>query len=82
MSSLRFKKRTGDLAWGQYDYPVTRSQKAALDGIMNLFSTLPKNQRGPSTMFYSQKLLNGDVTIGIYHRSVTVTRHGRVYSNQ
>lgn len=82
MSSPKFKKRTGDLTWGKYDYPVTRSQKAALDGIMNLFSMLPEDLRGPSTLFYSQTVLNGDVVIGIYLRSVTVTRHGRVIGNQ
>lgn len=83
---LKFKAKTGDLRWGKYDYPVTRSQKQSLDGIMNLFDTLlprsSENPKMPHDGFYSQLPLNGAVIIGINHRSVTVNRHGRVISNQ
>jgi hypothetical protein len=84
----KFEGRRGDLVWGKYNYPVTRTQKAALDGIWYMMSKLPRGiqQEGkwalPDGGFYSQRPENGDVVIGLYHQSLNVHRNGRVTSNE
>lgn len=81
----KFPGRRGDLKWGMYDYPVTRTQKAALDGLWYMLSGLPKAYDPPNLPeggFYSQYPTNGIVIIGLNHRSVSVHRNGRITSNQ
>jgi hypothetical protein len=57
----KFKGRRGDLKWGVYDFPVTRTQKAALDGVWYMLRTSaraynPVAEDGelPQGGFYSQ----------------------------
>jgi hypothetical protein len=79
----KFAGRPGDFSWGKYDYPVTRTQKEALDGLRYLMSGLPQSREGiPEGYFCSQRPDNGDVVMGLHHQSVTVDRNGRVTSNQ
>lgn len=84
----KFAGRRGDLTWGKYDYPVTKTQKATLDGLWYMMSGLPRGfqQTGswalPDGGYYSQTEENGDVIIGLHHQSVTVHRNGRLTSNQ
>ncbi len=82
-----YKDRKGDLVWGRFDYSVTRTQKATLDGIWNLFRSLPRgydspDDGSPQGGFYSQNPSTGAVIVGLNHRSVTVHRTGRITSNQ
>lgn len=85
MSQLRFKGRRGDLKWGKFKYPVTRTQKATLDGLRYMMSGLPKahpsNGDMPKGYFCSQRVDNGDIVIGLNNESVSVHRSGRVTSN-
>lgn len=82
----KFAGRRGDLAWGKYDYPVTRTQKTTLNGLKNLMTGLPHTDIGdrslPEGYFCSQRPDNGGVIVGLHHRSVTVHRSGRITSNQ
>lgn len=81
----KFAGRRGDLTWGVFDYPVTRTQKAALDGLWYMMSGLPRslnNVRHPADSFYSQNGSDGAVIIGLNHESVSVHRSGRITSNQ
>lgn len=81
----KFKGRPGDLVWGRYDYPVTRTQKDALDGIWYMLGGLPRafNQEDlPAGGFYSQRESSGAVIIGLHHQSVSVHRSGRITSNE
>lgn len=86
----KFPGRKGDLVWGIYDYPVTRTQKATLDGLWYMLSGLPKafGQDGkgvyalPQGGFYSQNTNDGGLVIGLNHQSVTVHRNGRITSNE
>jgi hypothetical protein len=83
----RFAGRKGDLTWGRFDYPVTRTQKATLDGLWHMMNGLPRGyeQRGsyalPEGGFYSQRPDTGDVVIGLHHHSVNVHRNGRITGN-
>lgn len=81
----KFAGRRGDLKWGKYDYPVTRTQKDTLDGLVYMFSGLPRAYENPDLWqegFYSQHAGDGGVIIGLKHQSVTVDRQGRVMSNE
>lgn len=84
----KFAGRKGDLTWGVYDFPVTVTQKQALDGLWYMMSGLPLGfqQKGrwalPAGAFYSQRETNGDVVIGLNHHSVSVHRSGRITSNE
>jgi hypothetical protein len=85
----KFKGRRGDLKWGVYDFPVTRTQKAALDGIWYMLRTLPRAYNPvaedgelPQGGFYSQRENNGDIVIGLHGNSLTVHRSGRITSNE
>lgn len=91
----KFAGRKGDLKWGAFDFPVTKTQKATLDGLWYMMSGLPKVPRAlslrpdvsdgwdlPKRCFYSQKESNGDVVIGLNHESVTVRRDGRLVGNE
>lgn len=86
----KFEGRRGDLTWGIYDYPVTKTQFATLDGLWYMMSGLPKgfgqDSKGayalPRGAFYSQRPDNGDVIIGLNHQSVSVHRNGRITSNE
>lgn len=81
----KYLGKRGDLTWGKYDYPVTRTQKQALDGIWYMMSGLPKAYKGsglPEGGFCSQRPDTGDVVIGLHHQSVSVHRSGRITSNQ
>jgi hypothetical protein len=86
----KFAGRRGDLKWGIYDYPVSPGQKATLDALWYLMGGLPKafgqDKTGvyvlPQGGFYSQSEKNGDVIIGLHHKSVTVHRTGRITSNE
>lgn len=84
----KFAGRRGDLTWGKYAYPVTKTQKDALDGIWYMLKGLPRGieQTGywalPEGGFYSQNLENGSVIIGLHHNSATVYRSGHVVSNE
>jgi len=82
----KFAGRKGDLTWGAYDYPVTKTQKATLDGVWYMMSELPRAPGGsgylPDGLFYSQRPDNGVVIIGLFHCSISVHRNGRVTSNQ
>lgn len=80
----KFPGRNGDLTWGIYDYPVTCTQKATLDGLTNLMSGLPRAQGRDGLWqngFYSQNVKDGGVIFGLNHQSVTVHRNGRITSN-
>jgi hypothetical protein len=81
----KFPGLPGDLKWGKFDYPVTRSQKNTLDGLHYMMSGLPKHSRTddvPIGYFCSQRPHSGDVIIGLNHESVTVNRQGRIKSNE
>lgn len=80
-----FAGRRGDLTWGEYNYPVTRTQKETLDGLWYMMSGLPQagfGQKIPEGGFYSQRENNGDVIIGLHHCSVAVHRNGRITGNK
>lgn len=79
-----FSGRRGDLTWGIYDYPVTRTQKAALEGLKYMMSGLPRALDNviPEGYFCSQRADNGTVIIGLHHCSVNVDRNGRITSNK
>jgi hypothetical protein len=86
----KFPGRKGDFHWGIYDYPVTFTQKATLDGLWYMLSGLPKalgqEDKGdyalPQGCYYSQNSNDGGVIIGLNHQSVTVHRNGRITSNE
>jgi hypothetical protein len=81
----KFDSHRGDLKWGKFDYPVTKTQKATLDGLWYMMSGLPKaydDDGLPQGGFYSQNEKTGAVTIGLHHRSVNVHRSGRITSNE
>lgn len=81
----KFAGRPGDLKWGKYDYPVTRTQKDSLDGLVYMLYGLPRALDNPDLWqagFYSQNPSDGGVIIGVNHQSVTVDRNGRVMSNE
>lgn len=81
----KFAGRPGDRTWGKYDYPVTITQKASLDGLVYMLSGLPRAQNQPDLWqggFYSQNPTDGGVIIGIEHQSLTVHRSGRITSNE
>jgi hypothetical protein len=81
---IRYRGQKEDLTWGRFDYKVTRTQKAALDGLLYMIAGLTPDQNHrplPSGTFYSQRPNDGAVLIGIDHRSVTVYRSGRITSN-
>lgn len=81
----RFTGRRNDLVWGKFDFSVTRTQKATLDGLWYMLSGLPRVYMAgdlPAGGFYSQREDTGDVVIGLYHQSVSVHRNGRISSNQ
>jgi hypothetical protein len=84
----KFPGKPGDQVWGVYDFPVTFTQKQALDALWYMMSGLPRGfqQKGrwalPAGAFYSQRETNGDVVIGLNHHSVTVHRSGRLTSNE
>lgn len=80
-----FPGRRADQKWGRYDYPVTKTQKATLDGLWYMLSGLPRayeNDRLPQGGFYSQREDTGAVVIGLNHQSVSVHRNGRITSNE
>lgn len=82
----KFAGHKGDLTWGKYDFPVTRTQKSTLDGLWYMMSGLPRshpmNGDMPAGYFCSQRPSSGDVVIGLNHQSVNVHRNGRITSNQ
>lgn len=80
----KYAGKRGDLTWGKYGYPVTRTQKAALDGLWYMMSKLPRayNSDIPAGGFCSQREDNGDVIIGLHYCSVNVHRNGRITSNE
>jgi len=84
---VKFAGRKGDLTWGKYDYPVTRTQKEALDGLLYMMSGLPKWSPSngyplmPQGYFCSQREQDGAVVMGLNHHSVSVHRNGRITSN-
>lgn len=69
----RFQARPGDQTWGRFNYPVTITQKNALDAVLHLFAGTGFE------MIHSQKTCNGDVILVIEGRSVTIKRSGRMY---
>jgi hypothetical protein len=83
----KFAGRRGDLKWGKYDYPVTKTQKATLDGLLYMMSGLPTWHPAngyplmPEGYFCSQYPSDGRVVMGLNHQSVSVHRNGRVTSN-
>lgn len=83
MSQLQFKGRRGDLKWGKFKYPVTRTQKAALEGLRYMMRGVPQAKYDdiPSGYFCSQRIDNGDVVIGLNNHLVSVHRSGRITSN-
>lgn len=78
----KFAGRRGDLKWGVYDFPVTRTQKAALDALWFIMGGGGTYSVLPADGFYSQTESDGTVIIGLNHRSVNVHRDGRVTSNR
>ena len=82
----RFVGRRGDLTWGKFDYPVTKSQKSALDGLWYMMTGLPRqdppNGHLPQGLFYSQRPDTGVVIIGLHQYSVNVHRSGLIVGNQ
>lgn len=79
----KFEGRPGDMTWGRYDYPVTRTQCETLDGAWFLLTGLPISRMrddAPRGVFYSQTP-DGMVVIGKNHRSINVDRNGRVTGN-
>lgn len=81
----KYKGRRSDLTWGKFDYSVTKTQKASLDGLWYMLSSLPRaydDDGLPQSGFYSQREDTGDVVIGLHHQSVNVHRTGRITSNQ
>lgn len=78
----KFPRRRGDLKWGVYDFPVTRTQKEALDGLWYMMGGSGVYSEMPQGGFYSQTPSNGDVVIGMNHRSINVHRSGRITSNK
>lgn len=78
----QFKGRRGDLTWGKYEYPVTRTQKETLDELRYLMTGLPHvgipNENLPKGYFCSQRPDNGEVVIGLHGYSVSVRRNGRL----
>jgi hypothetical protein len=81
----KYAGRRGDLKWGVYDYPVTRTQKASLDGLLYLMRGLPRAHAMYDLWeagFYSQNPNDGGVILGVNHQSVTVHRNGRITSNE
>jgi hypothetical protein len=78
----RFAGRDGDLKWGPYNYPVTPTQKATLDGLWYMMSGLPTYNGEPIGYFASQQPNTGVVFIGLHHKSVSVHRNGRITSNE
>lgn len=77
-----FEGRRGDLKWGVYDYPVTNTQKISLDGLWHMMGGNGPYSETPKGGYYSQDSSNGDIVIGMDHRSVRVHRSGRVTSNR
>jgi hypothetical protein len=82
----RFVGRRKDLTWGPYNYPVTRTQKEALDGLWYMMSGLPQsrsiNGYIPEGYFCSQRPDTGEVIMGLHHHSVSIHRNGRITSNE
>lgn len=84
----KFEGSKGDLVWGTYAYPVTKTQKETLDGLRHLMNGLPRarslsaNGEFPDEYYCSQRSDNGDVIIGLHRNSVSVHRNGRITSNQ
>lgn len=81
----RYKGKKGDLTWGKYDYPMTPTQKATLDGLLLFVNGLPRAYNQPDLWqggFYSQRVDTGAVVIGLNHQSVSVHRTGRITANQ
>lgn len=78
----KFEGRRGDLKWGKYDYPVTKSQWCNLMALEGLFKkALPPAIGNPDLWkngYYSQDRENGDVIIGFNNEAVRVTRSGQV----
>jgi hypothetical protein len=79
----KFEGQPNDLVWGRRDYPVTRTQKATLDGLRYMMTGLPHSDHDdiPQGYFCSQNESNGDVVIGLHHHSVSVHRNGRLTAN-
>lgn len=86
---IRYLAKRGDVTWGVYDYPVTRSQKETLDALCHMLGGLPRvtartavgSAALPKGAFYSQHPETGEVMIGLHHRSVSVHRTGRMTPN-
>lgn len=81
----KFAGRRGDLKWGKFDYPVTKTQKATLDGLWYMMNGLPRSHSAngdtPEGYFCSQTPSNGDVVMGLHGCSVTIHRTGRITAN-
>ena len=84
MASDGFQPRRGDLRWGPFGYPVTKTQKASVEGVVFLLTSLPRAfganalwQKG----FYSQNPRTGAIIMGLDHHSVSIHRDGRVTAN-
>lgn len=82
----RFEARPDDLRWGRFGYPVTRTQKNALDALLYMLSGCVErsyeNPLNPRGFFCSQYPSDGRVVVGLNHQSLTVWRSGRITSNQ
>jgi hypothetical protein len=81
---MKFKGRPGDLTWGPFGYPVTQTQKAAVEGIVFMLSSLPRAFNQPDLWqngFYSQNPATGAIIMGLDHHSVSIHRNGRVTAN-
>jgi hypothetical protein len=80
----KFVGRRGDLKWGPYDYPVTKTQKITLEGLHNIMKGVPRTNRGkmPAGYYGSQRPSDGGIIVGLNHYSVTVHRNGRITSNR
>lgn len=80
-----FPGKRGDRKWGTYDFPVTRTQKEALEGLWHMFRGLPRAYGStdlPQGGYYSQHPTTGAVLIGLHHNSVSVHRSGRITPNK
>lgn len=81
----KFRGLPGDLTWGVYNYPVTRTQKETLEGLHYMMTGLPRahpaNGDMPQGYFCSQRESNGAVVVGLHHHSVSVYRTGRIRGN-
>lgn len=72
---LPISRHNTDLTWGDAHYPVTKTQKQALEAIWYVMGER-------TDWFYILRKTDGAVILGRRGRSVTVYRTGRITSNK